>query len=142
MKRWAYAVSVVLLSSSLACASWLDDFTSIFQNEGIDQAVEEALKEGATPDVVVENGLQLEGLNPSNLIKALYCAGAKGQDIKEAALDAELSQLVITAGYQQSIAECGDRVADAQPFTPVATGTSFVRPAPGGGSDSVSPSTF
>ncbi len=142
MRKIAIALAFLLVTSSAAFAEWLVDFKNTYLNEGIDKAVEVAMGEGAAPNVIVENGLQFEGLNPSNLIKALYCAGAQGQDIVEAAAEYNISELMVAAGYRKSVAECSDRVADAQPFTPVGTGTSFVSINPGGDGDNVSPSAF
>ncbi|MBM9605808.1 hypothetical protein [Desulfopila inferna] len=142
MRKIAIALAFLLVTSSAAFAEWLVDFKNTYLNEGIDKAVEVAMGEGAAPTMIVENGLQFEGLNPSNLIKALYCAGAQGQDIVEAAAEYNISELMVAAGYRKSVAECSDRVADAQPFTPVSTGTSFVSINPGGDGDNVSPSAF
>ena len=133
-------MGLILITATVAVAEWLVNFQDTFYQEGIDNAVVVAMKEGIGPDMIVENGLQFEGLNPSNLVKALYCAGAQGQDIRSAAERYGISELMVAAGYKKSIAECGDKVADAQPFTPVATGTSFVSVNPGGGGDNVSPS--
>ncbi len=142
MGKVAVAIFLILVTSSVVLANWLTDFKNIFLNEGIDKAVVEAMKEGATPDSIVEKSLAFEGLNPANLIKALYCAGAQGQDIKKAAERYEISELLVAAGYKKSIAECGEQVADSQPFTPVQTGTSFVSVDPGGGGDNASEFTF
>lgn len=142
MKKIMVAVVILLVTSTLALAEWLVDFKNTFFNEGIDNAVELAMEEGITPDLIVENGLQLEGLNPANLIKALYCAGAQGQDVREAAEKWEISEVIVAAGYKKSIAECSDQVADTQAFTPVATATSFVSIDSGGGGDNASLSAF
>jgi len=142
MKKMAVALSVLLVTSTVAFAEWLVDFQNTFFSEGIDSAVLVAMREGVAPGLIMENGLQLEGLNPSNLIKALYCAGVQGEDVKAAAAENGISELMVAAGYRKSIAECSDQMADSQPFTPVGTGTSFVRVTPGGGGDNASPSTF
>ncbi len=142
MRKIGIALAILLVTCSVALAEWLVDFRDTYTKQGIDEAVIVAMKEGIGPDLIVENSMQFEGLNPSNLVKALYCAGAQGQDIREAAEKWGISELLITAGYRKSIAECSDVVADAQPFTPVATGTSFVSVTPGGGGDNVSPSAF
>ena len=131
MRTLAIACGLVLFSASLACAEWLVDFRDTYVSEGIDKAVENALKEGTTPDLIVENGLELEGLNPQNLIKALYCAGAKGQDIRVAAEKYDISETILAAGFKKSVAECGDRVADAQAYTPIDRGPSFTTPSRG-----------
>lgn len=142
MNRIVTALTVVLIFSSVAFAEWLVDFKNNFFNEGIDRAVELAIEEGVTPDLIVENGLQFEGLNPANLVKALYCAGAKGKDIRQAAEKWEISEVIIAAGYKKSIAECGENVADSQAFTPVATATSFVSFSPSGGGSNATTSAF
>lgn len=126
MKKLAIACVLVIMSVTVAFAEWLVDFKDTFVKEGIDKAVVIALKGGANPDLIVENGLQLQGLNPENLVKALYCAGAKGQDIRAAAQKWNISEIVVAAGYKKSIAECDNVVADSQAYTPVTTGPSFV----------------
>jgi hypothetical protein len=76
----------------------------------------------------------------------LYCAGVKGNDIKSASDEAGISDIVLVAAYEKSIAECGDKVVDTQAYTPVnVAGPSFAgMPSPGapGGSTYASPSTF
>ncbi len=84
--------------------------------------------------------LELEGLNPQNLIKALYCAGAKGQDIREAAEKYNISEMILAAGFKKSKAECSDMVADAQAYTPVGLGPSFATPVSTRGGSLASPS--
>jgi hypothetical protein len=143
MKKIFLTTLLVITTSTVALAEWLVDFKDSYSKVGIDQAVVEAMKEGATPDAIVQNGLKLEGLNPQNLIKALYCAGAKGDDIKAAAQQYEISELILVAGYKKSVEECADQVVDSQAYTPVA-GPSFAGvPAPGDqGASFASPSTF
>ena len=129
MKSIVTACFLVLFSVSIACADWLVDFRDTYVAEGIDKAVENALKEGKTPDLIVENGLELEGLNPQNLIRALYCAGANGQDVREAAEKWNISEVIVAAGYKKSQAECGDQDADTQAYTPPGSqGPSFATP--------------
>jgi hypothetical protein len=130
------------MSFSIAFAEWLVDFRDTYVKEGIDKAVVIAMKEGANPDLIVENGLHLDGLNPQNLVKALYCAGAKGQDIRAAAEKYNISEVVVAAGYKKSVAECGDQVADSQAYTPYATDRSFVTPSAGRSGTLASPDRF
>jgi hypothetical protein len=144
MKKIILACVVVCMTATFALAEWLVDFKDNYANKGIDIAVEEAMKAGITPDAIVDNGLGFDGLNPQNLVRALYCAGALGQDVQAAATKYGISELIVAAGYKKAVEECGDRVADVQAFTPVAT----ARPSfpglpsnPGGGSYA-SPSTF
>ncbi len=140
MRKVALAILLVLMTFSIALAEWLVDFRETYTKEGIDIAVVDAMKEGATPNMIVENGLQMEALNPQNLVKALFCAGAKGQDIRDAAEKWKISEMIVAAGYKKSVAECGDMVADTQAYT-VLAGPSFARPTNGGGKTTVSVST-
>ena len=128
MKRITIACVLVLMSFSIAFAEWLGDFRDTYVKDGIDKAVENALKGGAKPDLIVENGMKLEGLNPQNLVKALYCAGAKGVDIRAAAEKWNISEVIVAAGFKKSIAECKD--VDTQAYTPVASDTTFPPPPP------------
>lgn len=142
MKKVTLTLILLLVISSVAFAEWLVDFRKMYNTDGIDDAVVLAMEKGASPDMIIENGLQLEGLNASNLVKALYCAGAKGNDIRRAAKKWEISDLMVIAGYQKSVAECAEAVADAQPFTPRATGSSFTTINAGGGERPISQSSF
>jgi len=142
MNRLVIACLMVLLSVSFASAEWIVDFRDTYAADGIDKAVENALKDGKNPEMIVEVGLKMEGLNPQNLVRALYCAGASGQDIRAAAEKWNISEPIIAAGYKKSIDECGDRVADSQAYTPVGTGPSFATPSGGRSGKNPSPSTF
>ena len=121
-----YTLTIVILSVTCVLAAWLDDFRSIFQKEGIDEAVVEALKLGVTPDSIMETGLQFEELNPQNLVKAMYCGGIRGDDIRSAGQKFDVSDIIIVAGYKKSVEECGDQIVDTQAYTPVASVVSFV----------------
>lgn len=141
MKKIAGSILLVFMTCVVAHAEWLVDFKNNYANDGIEIAVEGAMKEGANPDMIVENGLKFNDLNPQNLVKALFCAGAKGQDIRDAAEKWQLSELVVAAGYKKSVAECGDQIVDTQAYTELA-GPSFARPTLGSsGGTTVSPST-
>lgn len=147
MKKFTFTMLFYLLIVSVAHADWVEAFTSLFKSKGIEAAVTQALKEGNGPSAIVNEGMKIDGLNPQNLIKALYCAGVKGDDIKAAADEAGISDIVLVAAYEKSVAECGDQLADTQAYTPADTAAapSFAgMPSPGasGGSSYASPSTF
>ena len=131
---------LVALTASTSFADWLESFRSIFERLGIDNAVEEALKQGATPDGIMENGLKFESLNPQNLVKAMYCSGIRGDDIRASGQKFDVSDVVIVAGYQKSVEECGDAVVDTQAYTPVAT-VNFSGPPSVSNGTNASPST-
>lgn len=123
MKKIIIGCLLIVSTATVAFAEWkVEVFKENYAKEGIDQAVIDAMKEGALPEQIVETGIQLEGLNPQNLVKALYCAGANGQDITDAAIKYNISELIVAAGYKKSVEECGEQVADSQAYTPVATG--------------------
>ena len=141
MKKMMITCVMLLMSVSIAYAEWMVDFKDNYAAKGIDNAVENALKEGKKPDVIVEVAMEIEGLNPQNLVRALYCAGASGQDIRAAAEKYKISEPIIAAGYKKSVDECGDRVADSQAYTPVG-GPSFSTPSGGRSGNFVSTSRF
>jgi hypothetical protein len=118
MKRLITAFFIVGFAATIASADWLANFKDTYQNQSIDIAVENAMKEGIGPDIIVENALAIETLNPQNLIKAMYCAGVSGRDIYLAADKFQVSELIVAAGFKKSVEECGDRVTDVQPYTP------------------------
>lgn len=140
MKKLVIVFVLVVFGVSTAFAEWMVDFKNTYVKEGVDKAVENALKEGQSPDSIVEFGVAIEGLNPQNLIRALYCAGANGQDVRAAAEKFSISEPILIAGYKKAIDECGERVADAQAYTPVAIGPSFATPSGGRSGTFASPS--
>ncbi len=145
MKGKIIGCLLVVLCATAAWAEWKVDFKEKYAKEGIDQAVVDAMKEGALPVEIVESGLQLEGLNPQNLVKALYCAGANGQDVTSAAQKYNITEIIVAAGYKKAVEECGDRVADSQAYTPINQGgrASFGgEPKPAGSGVFASPSSF
>lgn len=111
--------------ASISFADWIEDFSINNQNEGIEVAVAEALKIGKDPTSIVEEGLKIPGINPQHILKALYCEGSDGDDVKAAADAAGISDIILVSAFEKSIAECGDAVADSQAYTPVATGPRF-----------------
>jgi hypothetical protein len=144
IKTTTAAISIVLLTATFALADWWDDFKNFFLDVGIDQAVVEVLKVGVQPNDIMGEGLKFEGLNPQNLVKAMYCGGIRGNDIRAAAQTHDVSDLIVVAGYKKSVEECGDKVVDTQAYTPVATTVSFAGQATTNGtfSDFASKSNF
>jgi len=119
----------LVLTATFSAAGWLEDFKNVFLDSGIDEAVVEALKQGAVPDDIMENGLRFEELNPQNLVKAMYCGGIRGDDIRASGQKHDVSDIIIVAGYKKSVEECGDQVVDTQAYTPTASVISFAGPA-------------
>lgn len=119
MKKIYFVIVTTLFTASFALAAWNDNFKLNYQQEGIDKAVIAALEEGIAPHPIIVAGQAIKGLNPQNLIKALYCAGADGNDIGKAAIDNGISELILTAAYDKSVEECQDQMADTQAYTPV-----------------------
>lgn len=131
MKKLLLSALLVLITAGVACAEWQVTFEETYYKSGIDQAVIGALKEGGDPDSIVQQGLVFEGLNPQNLVMALYCAGVKGKEVRDAATNHEISEMIVTAGYKKSVVECGDAVAESQAYTPILTGFSRRTPCCG-----------
>lgn len=135
MKRLVTVLLVLGITSTVAFANSLENFKNDVEKQGLELTVDNAVKAGAAVEEIVEKGLAVTEINPQNLVKALYCAGVQGTEIKAAAGEFNISEMIVEAGFQKSVAECGDTVADAQPFTPAnAQGPSFSgRRANGGG---------
>ncbi|MDR3089626.1 MAG: hypothetical protein LBU39_07410 [Desulfobulbaceae bacterium] len=128
---------------SMMLGEYWTTFYENYKKIGIDETAILAIKEGILPDAFMEGGLALEDLNPQNLIKAMYCAGYKGDDIKKACDQFEISELVLIAGFKKSKEECSDQVTDTQAYTQAAGPSMAGVPSPGsGGSSYASPSTF
>jgi hypothetical protein len=119
MKKVIISVLLSLLLASPALADWIEDFSVNNKNQGIEVAVSEALKAGMNPTMIVDEGLKLAGVNPQQILKALYCEGSDGDDVKAAADSAGISDIILVSAFKNSIAECGDAVADSQAYTPV-----------------------
>jgi hypothetical protein len=117
MRKVITALLIVGLTSTMAFAEWLEDFDNSNAEKGIEVAVADAIKAGITPEVITKHALTIQELNPQNIVKALYCSGANGQDVRAAAEKHGISELIITAGFQNSVEECGDQVADTQAYS-------------------------
>ena len=87
-------------------ADWSNDFRSIYANEGIDKAVRTALSKGANLDQIFKSALPIKNLKEENLIKALFCALAQPDYIREAAEVNQITENKVDAGYQLALAEC------------------------------------
>jgi len=129
MKRLIISALLSVFFVSSAFADWSEDFDTNLATQGIEIAVQEALKIGKSPTDIVQKTDGIEGLNPQNVLKALYCAGAPGDDIKAAADSVGISELMVLAAFDKSIVECGIAVKDSQAYTPVGQQISF-QPTP------------
>jgi len=130
-------ISIVILlclfwtATAQAAPSLQDTFLSTFQESGIQNAVPEALEQGITPDAIIREGLEIEEIPPQGMLKALYCSGADGDDIKTSALANGIPEPVIVAAYDKSVDECGDMIEAPEAYTPTAAGGFTGSPTPG-----------
>jgi len=125
-----------------AIAEWVAGFTKTYNEDGIYQAVSEVFEEGRTPAEIVTNALDVEGLNPQNLVAALYCAGAKPEDIRAATEESGISEMILVAGFEEAKTVCGDALTDSQAYTPLGPSFAGVPEGGDGGRTYGSPSTF
>lgn len=139
MNKFILSTLLLLVLSTNAFANWPGDFTVNFRSKGVEVAVDKALREGKTPNDIIIEGLKLTNLNPQNLIKALYCYGAEGDNIKYAANKNGISDIIVLAGAKKAVAECSEARSDSQAYVNF-TGA----PSPSVSSDRsyASPSTF
>lgn len=146
--------SILLINFSAVQASndiWVNKFNETYNEEGIDDAVIIALEKGALPVAIMEFALNLENLLPAELVKAMYCAGIRGNDIWLAAQLYHVSQEDVVTGYKKSFSECFQRIVDTEgysPSAPVSFGSLEGSPDPGtdtgggGGSRPASPHRY
>lgn len=156
MKKITLALIILLGAFSLAMADWLVTFQDDYEDSGIDTAVDNAINKGdAAVDSVLLSSLELDDgkLLHQNIIKALYCAGVKGDVIKAAAdelneLNADnpdyepVTPLAIVGGFKKSKEQCGDRVVDSQAYTPSFGGFNGSTLSSSTSQNSVSQATF
>lgn len=119
-----------IVPGAAAVAEWVADFEDSFKKNGVYQAVAEVFGEGYTPLEILTHGMDMEGMNPQNLIAAIYCAGAEPEHIRQATEELGLSELILLAGFKTAKTVCEDVVTDTQAYTPVVTG--FSGPPAGG----------
>ncbi|WP_136805361.1 hypothetical protein [Desulfosediminicola flagellatus] len=117
MKRIVTLLVVIGLTAGVAFAATLEKFEEDVKAKGIEATVDEAVKAEIPTAEIMDTGLNLEGLNPQNLIKALYCAGIKGEEVRSVAAEYNVSEMIVEAGYEKSVAECLDKLEDPQPYT-------------------------
>ena len=143
MKKAVLTSVFVLLFCSGVSAGWQDDFKENYIKQGIEPAVQDALVKGVGPDLIMKQAGGLADLSSRELVKTLYCNGVKGQDIRAAAEENDISETVIVAGYKESIKVCRDAVLQGRGY-PVTKKFPGGRRARAGGGSRVygSPSTF
>ena len=121
-----------LVVSSLAFATtWHEKFVSNYSELGIDLAVEKAVQEDQkTPDQIIKIALPIEGLEKEILIKALFCSGAKPEDVNNDAIKNDISEEIINDGYQLALTECSRRMEEYFNYTPVGSpgGARYIDP--------------
>lgn len=119
-----------VVPSSGAIAEWVADFSKSYKETGVYQAVAEVFEDGRTPKEIVTESLNLK-INPQNLVAALFCAGAKHEDIRLATEEVGISEIVLVSGFKVAKRVCDTVDTDAQAYTPVSRGPSFSGPAAG-----------
>jgi len=104
------AALMILSGAGVAQAGWQEDFVSDYDAFGMSVAVEEALNNDITSDeilsFVISNSEQFE---TKKGLKALYCAGADRDDVREAANKLGITVEDVSVALEESIAECGDK---------------------------------
>jgi hypothetical protein len=119
MKKIPLVCLFILAGSSLVLADVADDFKITYQQQGMKQAVVNALQEGVAPSLIIDAGLKQDDLDRVLLVQLLYCAGGSVFDIWHVGIGAGISAVTMAAGYEKSVAECGKEVVDTWGYTPV-----------------------
>ena len=119
-----------IVPSMAAIAEWVSNFTKSYNENGIYQAyAQEVAEEGITPEEAFPEIMNVEGINPQNLVAAAYCAGAKHENIRAASANVGIPEMIIVKGWETAMTVCGEEIADTQAYTPMGPGYSGV---PGG----------
>jgi hypothetical protein len=125
MKKICAAVFLAAMAAKSAAAAWPEDFIEDFDKLGLDRAVENALDNKISPHeilTVIISGNKKFDLRLS--LKALYCAGVEREDVREAADKLGITIEELSKALEESIAECGSRLAlsDREVFFPNESG--------------------
>lgn len=118
-----------IVPSIAAIAEWVADFTKSYNENGIYVAFEETVEVGIPLEESFPEIMNIEGINPQNLVAAAYCAGAKHEDVRSASVDVGIPEMIVVKGWETAMTVCGDEIADTQAYTPLGPGFSGV---PGG----------
>lgn len=112
MKKALAAALFFLLMSGQAFAAWTEDFTKDYDKFGLDVAVENALADDVTPQAILDYVLKnREKFSEQLSMKALYCAGVDVDVVDRAASALGIIPKDIKSALQQSIEECGSKIA-------------------------------
>jgi hypothetical protein len=91
---------------------WQEDFMKDFDKFGIDDAVENALDKGISANeiltLIVSNQ---EKFQTRMSLQALYCGGADRKAVREAANKLGITVAEVSVSLEESIAECGSKLA-------------------------------
>lgn len=125
MKKIFAAAFLLTMAATSAAAAWTDDFAKDFDKLGLDRAVENALINEVSPHeiltFIVSNS---EKFDTRLSLKALYCAGVERTEVREAADKLGITIEEVSTALEESIAECGSRLAlnDREVFFPSESG--------------------
>ncbi len=101
---------LILLGVGVAQAAWQDDFMKSYDKFGMSVAVEDALSDGVSSNeiltFIISNTEQFE---TKTGLKALYCAGADRDAVREAANKLGITVEDVSVALEESIAECGEK---------------------------------
>lgn len=107
MKILYSSIFLLFMTVSFTLAQeWSENFSFVYLDKGIDEAVIMALSEGANPYQIINTALPLEGVEDVILLKALFCALAQPDAIRDAAKLNSISDATVDNGYQLALTEC------------------------------------
>ena len=120
MKKHAVAMLLLFLWSSVTMAEdWSQTFRETYAAKGVDEAVVNALSSGITPDQILKTGLPIVGLQPAELIKALFCALVPPAYIYDAATVNSVKDETVLEGYELALAQCAEAMEEKENSAPV-----------------------
>ena len=111
MKKFLLCFVLLFIAPTMALAAWTDDFLQIRERDGLDNAVEDALHNGISPQeilIFVENN---KNINEDMTLRALYCSGSDPNQVSRAAAEIGVKKKRIEKVLKKSVAECGTELA-------------------------------
>ncbi len=111
MKRILFATLLfVLLGPGSVFASWQDEFLEKYEQVGLDRAVAYALDNDVSPaEILAFIGSSNVEFSHVMIMKALYCAGASRESVKDGADTLGVTIKTLSLAVEESHAECNSK---------------------------------
>ena len=111
MKKFLLCFILFFIAPSMAIAAWTDDFLRMTERNGLDNAVEDALHTGISPQEILFFVESNKSISEDMTLRALYCSGSDPNQVSRAAAEIGVKKKRIEKVLKKSVAECGTELA-------------------------------